>query len=83
MTPEEIGTIVGAAGVGLLCGLIPLIMGLKRQQAVLAIIGFVLCIVAGLVLGILLAAPTAGIFAWIIVSQAKKKTKIEPKSHDL
>jgi hypothetical protein len=53
-------------------GLIPLIVGLVKRQKALAWIGFAVCIVCGILLGILLALPAAIVFLVIILVKAKK-----------
>jgi uncharacterized membrane protein AbrB (regulator of aidB expression) len=61
-----VAMLIGALIGGGLCGLIPYYFGRKRGQPTLAIVGLVCCIVAGLIAGIILALPTAGVFALII-----------------
>jgi hypothetical protein len=78
MNPEQqamvVGKIVGAIVVGILCGLGPLIYGIRKGKVGLAIGGLLTCIVAGFILGIILAAPTAGLFCYLI-AQGSKQTK--------
>jgi len=52
---------------GFVCGLIPLILGLKNQNRKLGILGFILSLIAGLPLSLLGALPVAGIFTWLIL----------------
>ncbi len=66
MDSKLIAMMIGAVIGGTLCGLIPYFFGKKRGQPTLGIVGLVCCIVAGLIAGILLALPTAGVFALII-----------------
>jgi hypothetical protein len=60
-------TAVAAALIaGIVCGLVPLIYGLRRGQTGLAVGGFVACLVGGFVLGLFLAVPLAALFTWLI-----------------
>jgi hypothetical protein len=59
-------TIIGAVVAGALCGVVPLVYGLVRGEPVLAVGGFAACVIGGLLLGVLLAAPLAAVFAWLI-----------------
>lgn len=52
--------------VGAICGLVPLVYGLVRGRTGLAIGGFVACLVGGVALGLLLAVPLAGLFAYLV-----------------
>ena len=63
-----IGAFIGGFIVGALCGLLPLYFGTRRGRPKLAIAAMVSCAAAGLVLGILLAAPTALVFTVIILA---------------
>jgi hypothetical protein len=65
-------TIIAAFVVGIVCGLVPLIYGLKTGQTGLAIGGFAASIVGGLILGIVLALPVAALFTWLIHRNARK-----------
>jgi hypothetical protein len=56
--------IFGALVAGLLCGAVPMWAGQSRGRAGLATTGFLCCIVAALVGGLVLAAPTAALFTW-------------------
>ena len=61
-----VAMVFGALIGGTLCGLIPYFFGKKRGQPTLGVVGLVCCIVAGLIAGVILALPTAGVFAIII-----------------
>ena len=61
-----VALLIGAVVGGTLCGLIPYFFGKKRGQPTLGIIGLVACIVGGLIAGIILALPVAGVFALVI-----------------
>jgi MFS family permease len=67
-----IGTIVGSLVSGALVGLVPLIMGLKKNFKGLAIGGFVACLVGSFLMGLLLSVPICVVFAVIIAVKAKK-----------
>jgi len=56
---------------GFVCGLIPLILGLKNQNRKFGILGFILSIIAGLPFSLLGALPVASIFSWLILRKPK------------
>jgi hypothetical protein len=62
-----IGVVIGAMGVGLVCGLIPLVAGAHTQQKRLGTIAFAACIAGSLILGAILAVPLALSFTIVIV----------------
>lgn len=66
-----IGAVVGAIVVGVCLGLVPLILGLKRQKKGLAIGGFFACLVGAFIAGILLGAPLCGLFTFLICKKPK------------
>jgi hypothetical protein len=70
-----IGAIIGAVVVGLLCGLIPLALGRKRERLALGWVGFALCIPAGLLLGLIGALPMAGLMSLVIVMVGRPEKK--------
>ena len=70
-----VGVVIGSLVMGALVGLIPLIVGLKKQAKGLAIAGFVACIVANFILGLLLSLPVAIVFLIIIIVTTKNKTE--------
>jgi hypothetical protein len=60
---------------GLVCGLVPLILGFKKQNRKFGILGFVLSIIAGIPFSLFGALPIAGVFAWLILrSPSNTKT---------
>ena len=67
----ETEVIVGAIVAGVICGVVPLIVGLTRGETGLAWGGFVSCIVGGFVLGLIAALPLAIIFTVLIVKNSK------------
>jgi hypothetical protein len=62
--------LIGGAIAGMLCGLIPLITGSKRGHQGLGLAGMMCCVLAGLLLGVIGALPTALIFLVIILSMS-------------
>jgi MFS family permease len=57
--------VIISALVGAVCGLVPLVYGLVRGEVGLATGGFAACIVSGVLLGAILAAPVAALFTWL------------------
>jgi hypothetical protein len=55
------------AGIGLLVGLAPLVLGFMRDRKKLGILGMAASIIGGAILGLLLSIPAAGLFVWLIV----------------
>jgi hypothetical protein len=52
---------------GILCGLVPLALGVWKDRAALGVVGLVVTAGCGALLGILLAIPVAIVFALAIV----------------
>jgi len=52
--------------VGLICGVIPLYFSAGQNRLKLGFAAVAACVVSGLLLGLLLAIPAAGIFLWLI-----------------
>lgn len=69
----QFGVIFGAFFVGVLCGLLPLLLGQKRGQQTLGIVGMVVCVGAGLLLGLTGAVPSALLFGGIILTMSKSR----------
>ena len=67
-----IGQIFGAIAIGLLCGCLPYYQAKKVGNLELAQISLASCTLAGLILGIILALPTAIAFTIVIVSSNSK-----------
>jgi hypothetical protein len=63
MSEYMVGVFVGAFLIGASMGLFPLILGLIFERKQLAFGGFAACIVAGFILGIIAAFPTALAFS--------------------
>lgn len=54
------------AGVGLVLGLLPLIVGIVRKRVKLGLIGFVASIAGGAAFALLLSLPISLLFTWLI-----------------
>lgn len=65
--------IIGGAILGALLGLIPLILGRRKNKPRLGLYGFLVSIVAG-ALAPLFALVVAGIFSWLIVKDRPVST---------
>ena len=59
------------AGLGLIVGLVPLIIGLIKRNIKYALIGFAGSIIGGAVLGLILAIPVAAVSTWLILRGPK------------
>lgn len=62
-----IGIFIGGFLVGGLCGIAPLIAGSAKNQQTLGYVGLATCVVSGLILGLILAAPVALVFTLVIL----------------
>ena len=51
---------------GILCGLIPWIIGTKKDKASPGLVGFFACALSGGVLGLMLALPVAAVFTCVV-----------------
>lgn len=67
------GGMIGAAIAGLLAGIVPSIIAFKNQQRFLAVYSLVICLLAGVDRGLLLAAPLSIAFTILSVILAKKR----------
>ncbi len=77
----EVGTLLVAGLIaGIICGLVPLIYGLMRDRRQLALLGFGASALAGLVLGLILAIPVAGIFVFLIYRSTRERGAAAPGS---
>ncbi len=82
MSPFNSGVVIGALLVGVVCGIAPLVMGIRRDQLSLGLGGFAACVVAGFLFGLLLAVPTCGVFVWLILREEKRrKTMVPPQGY--
>jgi hypothetical protein len=52
---------------GILAGIVPLIIGLKRDKLLLGMGGFLVSALSAAILGFLPALPIAAIFTWVAV----------------
>lgn len=73
LTLTQFALIVGLIS-GFVFGLIPLIVGFKKQNIKFGLIGFVLCIIAGSFLSLLGAIPVSIIFTWLILRKKPVET---------
>lgn len=68
--------IVSGVIAGALCGAVPMIVGNQKHQKDLGWVGFVFCVIGGLMFHLILALPTAILFTWRIYYLDKiKKSK--------
>tara|TARA_Y100000031_G_C8185437_1_gene368707 strand:+ start:878 stop:1096 length:219 start_codon:yes stop_codon:yes gene_type:complete len=67
MDAYTFGTLVGALSSGILCGIVPLKLGKKHNKEGWGKAGLITSTIGGLVLGLLLAVPLAGVFSAIIL----------------
>jgi Zn-dependent protease with chaperone function len=65
---------IGSA-MGLVCGLVPLTFGLTRDEKGLAWGGFGACVLAGAMLGLLLAIPMAIVFTVLIRNNSRRSER--------
>ena len=83
MTQQQIlifGILINA-GMGLVLGLVPLILGFVKNNIKYGLFGFLASIVGGAILGILLSIPAIVIFSWLIVRGPKTVNTHEPSSN--
>ncbi len=59
------------AGIGLVLGLVPLILGIVKGRSKYGVIGFLTCLVGGAILGIILSVPAMIFFTWLVVRGGK------------
>ncbi len=67
LTPDSL---IDGFLVGLICGAIPLFFSTGKNRLKLGFGGLLLCVVSGLLLGVLLAIPAAVLFLWLIFRQS-------------
>ena len=70
-TSYLIGVIIGALLAGGLVGLIPFFIAKKKDFTVMGVVCLILCIVAGFIGGILVAAPVCLISVIVILIRSK------------
>lgn len=66
---------LGALYVGLITGAIPAIVGATKGKFDLGMIGFIACLVSGLILGLLLAIPVCAFFVFKICNEQTTTNK--------
>lgn len=62
---------------GILVGLVPLIIGVKKKKTGLGVGGFFASAVSGAVMGLILSIPIAGIFTWLAIRNSKSSKNFE------
>ena len=63
------------AGIGLVVGLVPLILGFVKGNIKFGVVGFLACLVGGTILGIILSIPSMVVFSWLIIRGARSKSE--------
>ena len=63
------------AGIGLVVGLVPLILGFVKGNIKFGVVGFLACLVGGTILGIILSIPSMVVFSWLIIRGARSKAE--------
>jgi hypothetical protein len=75
MSSEQIGylvgVIVGGLVAGAFCGLLPLVLGLKKRREILAFVGWFSCVASGFILGLILAVPVSVAFTIVLLCLRK------------
>ncbi|MCT4606570.1 MAG: hypothetical protein N4A64_10790 [Marinisporobacter sp.] len=69
-----IGVITGALFGGVICGLLPYLIGIKREQRTLGIIALVIASIIGVILGFIYALIVALIFTAVIALRKKNSS---------
>ncbi len=75
MPPQELMIYAALfnAGLGLILGLIPLIVGYKKGQSRLGVYGFLTCLVGGAILGLIISIPAMIFATWTIFRKAGRQ----------
>ncbi len=71
MDPLVLASLLGSIFGGVIIGAIPAICGAIKHKKTLAIAGFITCIVASLLLGLILSLPTCIVFLVFIFMKSK------------
>jgi hypothetical protein len=66
MDTFTLSVIIGSLIAGAIIGAIPAICGAIKGKIILAIVGFLACLVASYLLGMILAIPVCAVFLWLI-----------------
>lgn len=69
------------AGIGLVLGLAPLVLGFLKGNLKYGILGFLVCLVGGAILGIILSLPAAIFFSWMIVRSSRSVPNVPNTDH--
>lgn len=64
----SVQTFIAGGALGLAFGVLPLVIGIKRERTKLGAFALVLCVISGLVLGTIVALPVAVAFAAVIAT---------------
>jgi len=67
--------VIGAFLAGCGCGLVPMILGIRRGHERLGAVAFLSCLGASLALGIILAIPVSVIFVIVIIRRTNNAQK--------
>ncbi len=59
------------AGLGLLIGLVPLVLGFVRGKILLGLAGLIASAIGGAILGVFLSIPIIALFVWLIVRKTQ------------
>lgn len=59
------------AGIGLVLGLIPLVLGFVKCRVKYGVIGLLTCLVGGAILGVILSVPAMIFFSWLTIKGSK------------
>lgn len=68
----EMGVIIGALVGGAIIGAVPAFIGAKKGKLALGLIGFVCCVIASFLLGMILSIPVCAIFIFLINKGSNK-----------
>lgn len=62
------------AGIGLVLGLVPLVLGFVKGRVKYGVFGFLACLVGGAVLGVILSVPAMVFFTWLVFRGGRPAT---------
>jgi hypothetical protein len=65
-----VATILGGFAAGMICGLVPYVVGWRKGQRKQAIVAMLVCGFCGVILGVWLALPAAVVFTIVILKKA-------------
>ena len=81
VTPFQAGILLGA-GLGLILGLIPLILGIVKKKTKIGVLGFIGAIIGNAVLGLLASIPIVGVCIYLILSKETAQKAFDTKVSD-